>query len=389
MKKSSVTLTIPTPCHENWQAMTPAEQGRFCLSCQKTVLDFTTKTDREVARYFEQTASSENAGHTCGRFRPDQLQRPLHAVQPGGLGARLRAYGLVVPGLLLGGIAQAQTDRPVLMGKVACPRPTATQVEPRIVGEVVANPPKAILGDTIVVESPAPRTITGQVRDGDVNEALIGALVIISGTNIGAVTDQDGRYEITIPADMQNPALEFQYTGYASISVTVGSQAVVNAAMEIRTDLLLGEIVIVPKEQTLYSIVKHKVKNLLNKQQRKAAKQAKQPSTVEAPATLPLPILPPTENPSPTLPEAMPVEVFPNPFSHDLTIKIDCPMAGRMNIRLMDMQGQLVLTQTYEAMKGPQVLTLETSGVHLPSGQYLLELSSGGVLHYAGVVLKE
>ena len=389
MKKPSVTLAIPTPCHENWQAMTPAEQGRFCLSCQKTVLDFTQKTDREVARYFEQTASGEGAGRTCGRFRADQLQRPLHDVQPGGLGARLRAYGLVLPGLLLGGLAQAQTDRPVLMGKVACPRPNTTQVEPRIVGEVAVVPPKALMGDTVVVQAPAPRIITGQVMDKDVSEALIGVMVILSGTNIGASTDMDGRYKITIPAGIENSILEFNYVGYTGLSIAVDSQTVVNANMEIGT-ALVGDVIVVAQEQTLYNIVKHKVKNLIyNRQERQAAKQDKQPSTAEAPAPLPLPIVPPTENPSPALPEAMPVEVFPNPFSHDLSIKIDCPMAERMIIRLMDMQGQLVLMQTYEAMKGPQVLKLETAGVHLLSGQYLLELSNGEALRYAGLVVKE
>lgn len=389
MKKSPVTLAIPTPCHENWQAMTPAEQGRFCQSCQKTVMDFTTKTDREVARYFEKGSIGESTGSTCGRFRHDQLHRPLHVERPDGFGTRLRTLGLVVPGLLLGGFAQAQTDRPVLMGKVACPRPNTTQVEPRIVGEVAVVPPKALMGDTMVVETPKARIITGAVTDKETNESLIGANIILLGTNIGTVTDIDGKYELTIPDSIENPVLQYSYTGYAGLSIEVGRQSMVNAKMEVGY-ALVGDVIVVQQEQTVYNLVKHKINNLIyNMRERQTAMQIEKSKMVAASNALPLPAAPSSKAPNPALPEAIPTEVFPNPFSHDLAIKFDSPEAERLHIRLMDMQGHIVFTQTYEAMKGPQVLTLETTGVHLPSGQYLLEVSNGEVLRYAGLVMKE
>lgn len=65
------TLTVPTPCHENWTAMTPASQGRHCAACDKVVLDFTQKTDAEILALLKRTAAP------CGRFRADQLSRPL------------------------------------------------------------------------------------------------------------------------------------------------------------------------------------------------------------------------------------------------------------------------------------------------------------------------
>lgn len=66
-------IIIPTPCHENWNNMTPDEKGRFCSVCSMTVRDFRTSTDEEIMDAFSD--SSENI---CGNFNPSQLNRDLH-----------------------------------------------------------------------------------------------------------------------------------------------------------------------------------------------------------------------------------------------------------------------------------------------------------------------
>ncbi len=71
--KQSIAVRIPTPCHEDWKAMTPAEQGRFCNACSKVVVDFTTMDNNEIIAYFGNATSSG----TCGRFNHYQLDRPL------------------------------------------------------------------------------------------------------------------------------------------------------------------------------------------------------------------------------------------------------------------------------------------------------------------------
>lgn len=404
MKKQPVTLTVPTPCHENWQAMTPAEQGRFCGSCQKTVMDFTAKTDREVARYFEQQSMGASTGSTCGRFRPDQLHRPLHAERPDGFGTRLRTLGLLVPGLLLGSWAEAQTQRQ-LMGKVACPKPvqqdTLVEVKqvvmgmmamprPEITGDVAVAPPKPpvespLLGDTVIVLEKINRVISGKVLDASTGEALIGANILIKGTQTGTVSDIDGNYELSIPTALENPLLEFSYTGFETFAGPIAEgQKTVEAKM--KPSAMLGEIcfmgvVGVRKDETLYRLAKQKAiqffQPLRERRKERNLEQsiAKQQKLSTVPVPLPEPSQP--ESPEKPLPAAMPVEVFPNPFSRKLNIRFDSPAAERLNIRLTDMQGRTVLLQTYEAMKGPQVVALDDLGAaNLPSGQYLLELSS-------------
>lgn len=63
-------IVIDTPCHENWDAMSPNEKGAFCLSCQKTVIDFSIKTVEEIKNFFVKLPETESV---CGRFKEEQL----------------------------------------------------------------------------------------------------------------------------------------------------------------------------------------------------------------------------------------------------------------------------------------------------------------------------
>src|SRR4051812_48057196 len=71
MKRFS--LTIPEPCHENWDAMTRFEKGRHCASCRKTVIDFSQMSDRQLIEFIKKAGN-----HVCGNFYPDQLNRQYY-----------------------------------------------------------------------------------------------------------------------------------------------------------------------------------------------------------------------------------------------------------------------------------------------------------------------
>ncbi|MBB4078680.1 TonB-linked SusC/RagA family outer membrane protein [Lewinella aquimaris] len=63
--------------------------------------------------------------------------------------------------------------------------------------------------------------VTGVITD-EAGEALIGATVLIEGTNTGTVTDIDGNFSINVTGD--DPHLIVTYTGYESQIIQVGNQ---------------------------------------------------------------------------------------------------------------------------------------------------------------------
>ncbi len=68
MKQTSVS--IPEPCSVGWNSMTPRDNGRFCGSCRKVVVDFTKMSPIEVLAYLD----SRTNERICGHFFVSQLQ---------------------------------------------------------------------------------------------------------------------------------------------------------------------------------------------------------------------------------------------------------------------------------------------------------------------------
>lgn len=74
MKTPNYIVRIPEPCHEDWNRMLPDEKGKFCNSCNKSVFDFSTKTDAEIKNILLEQKDQK----VCGHFRKSQINRPLN-----------------------------------------------------------------------------------------------------------------------------------------------------------------------------------------------------------------------------------------------------------------------------------------------------------------------
>lgn len=93
--KKAITIRIPEPCHEDWNQMTPTEQGRFCQVCTKEVLDFTKITDEELVK------KVYNNEKLCGRFKASQLNREMKLERKSGFSLAPLAASLLLPFTLL------------------------------------------------------------------------------------------------------------------------------------------------------------------------------------------------------------------------------------------------------------------------------------------------
>ena len=89
--------------------------------------------------------------------------------------------------------------------------------------------------------TPQQATVTGVVKDKD-GASMPGVNVLVEGTTIGAITDVNGKYTISVPNP--NATLVFSFIGFTDIKVSVGGKAILDVSMEPETSVL-DEVIVV------------------------------------------------------------------------------------------------------------------------------------------------
>ena len=56
-------ISLPHPCSEDWEGMTPAQKGRHCAACNKTVVDFSLMNDGEIIDLIKWSKGNLPCGH--------------------------------------------------------------------------------------------------------------------------------------------------------------------------------------------------------------------------------------------------------------------------------------------------------------------------------------
>jgi len=194
-------IQISNPCNEKWGEMIDNNTGKFCNSCQKSVVDFTNFSDCELRSWFIQ-----NKGKSCGRFKLEQLDRLIH-VKPNYAISRFK------PSLIAASLLALLSFPKLINANISSSYPTFQTDNKKSLKENVLEGNSE---DGFV-------TVQGKVIDGDDKLPIIGATVMIKGSKITTVTDRNGKFEFKLNRkEFKNKIfLDLRYIGYETKHVKV------------------------------------------------------------------------------------------------------------------------------------------------------------------------
>lgn len=326
-------LSIADPCHEDWNKMTPVEQGRFCSSCQKNVVDFTMQTEEEIISFF-----NNYNGTACGRFTDEQLDRPIQQIELKPASSFLKyAAGLLLPVSLFATKAKGQFKEQLpkqILNQVCMPSSNLDMLL------------KGTVGGISISRQQQKIFVKGSVIDEVTDEPLAGVSIMIKGTSQGVVTDSNGNYSIYLPS--KKAVLQYSSIGYEMKEIKSNA---FNRANDVVVKMkaatgMLGEIVVV------------------GYQSRRMGGMTGVMSIITRSKFSVLDSLLPAK-----------VKVYPNPVTASGTINISFPNVkpGLYQLRLLNATGQLFYSfQKQISSKG------ETEQIYLSSnmttGMYVLQV---------------
>ncbi|GAA4275579.1 carboxypeptidase-like regulatory domain-containing protein [Aquimarina mytili] len=187
------SLQINAPCTENFDTFSSTQQGGFCDSCKKEVIDFTRMNTQEIVHYFQANTTQ----NTCGRFKTHQLKTYDHPIQKRSKLSFISGIGLAFIALFSFGKIQGQEIK----------NQTNT-----------SDQNTAKLQDTTSQKN---ITVKGTVTDD--GGPLPGANVILEGTTLGVSTDFDGHFEF--PEKLKKgDVLVVSYIGFNSKRIVVQNE---------------------------------------------------------------------------------------------------------------------------------------------------------------------
>jgi TonB-dependent starch-binding outer membrane protein SusC len=100
--------------------------------------------------------------------------------------------------------------------------------------QIILTPDRSVkskpvdIQSVLQLEQPQQKEITGKVTDDD-GLPLPGVSVIVKGTTIGTVTNNDGEFSLSIPLNAET--LQFSFVGMRTQEVVVGNQTTINVTM--------------------------------------------------------------------------------------------------------------------------------------------------------------
>ena len=245
--QKQTSIYIPKPCHEDWNRMTPTQQGKFCSSCAKQVIDFSLMSDQQILNFL-----SHQSGKLCGRFDAEQLQRPLIETKI----KKKKSWwmALTMPLLFLFDRSEAQENIPKqnhLHNKAVHQQPTTVGfLVPKIVVDTASSVKEIIkeqlIGKAPIYEPPKQIIINGKVVDEN-NNALPFVTISQKGTIHATITDSLGNFSVNVMSYEDSVTLTASYIGFSSIEkrIKISNTDVSNVIINLKEQIMgLNEVVV-------------------------------------------------------------------------------------------------------------------------------------------------
>ncbi len=178
-------------------------------------------TDTEILSTLKKTA-----GNTCGRFAPEQLQRPMVNEVPYSLKPYRFFLSAFIPAFFLVNTLPAQNR---LLGKV---KMVKEQPAPDV---VVKGETKLIMGAPAKIVRP----LLGKVTDEN-GTPLPGASVIIKGSNKGVAAKADGTFELG--ASIDKAVIIVSHVGFPSMELTISNSKFNTITLNRNNKVLMGMV---------------------------------------------------------------------------------------------------------------------------------------------------
>jgi hypothetical protein len=346
----SLQIQINEPCHENWQGMTPNEQGRFCGSCQKTVVDFSVMTDQEILDYISKASHS-----ICGRLSSDQMNKVIRITE-----SKKRFSFVYLWNLLLATFLFAKADAQVTPVKHKKP-------------PVVKAPENLVMGNFMIFEPDVkviPVIAKGVVIDSSNGLPVEGASIFIKEKNKGTAADSKGHFKISL--DQQGPVeMVISAVGYETQTLRINKNSdwqhvkVLMSPSAAALDQV--EIIAWPRESCrgLVGAMVYTVKI-------DTAEKMKRAMNDLVPAFI-----------------KKDVKIFPNPVlrGNSLQLSLALKQPGEYKLELMDASGRVMMVQAVQMPDTTRTISIPTqagwsAGVYWVriSGQHVKNVYQGKVL---------
>lgn len=206
MKISNYSISIQNPCQENWEAMSEAEKGRHCKKCQTNVIDFSSMSDTEIIAMIEKKKGQS----MCGRFKANQLHRPLVLHYPPFAVPR---FNLLLAGLLIFSSVNTSMAHSVDADK-------STKAEQQMLKGDVNIVPHSI---PINPDKPAPTIFKVKVLDEESKLPLRQVRIQIANSNQIYYANEMGACSFIIPDSILTDTMQFIISnpGFTSLTVQV------------------------------------------------------------------------------------------------------------------------------------------------------------------------